>query len=136
VTPARFASSWGATTRAHAVAYGVVRNAEDAQEVTQDAFMRVYRHLNDFEGQASFSTWLYRIVVNLSIDAHPPALARQAPSSSTSAPTSTAPPDEHLPYRGDRDPFAPRPRRASLTRCKVPRPAPPYHRTDHRAARG
>lgn len=54
--------------RAHTVAYGLLRNDEDAREVAQEAFVRVYRHLGDFEGQASFSTWLYRIVYNLAID--------------------------------------------------------------------
>ncbi len=54
--------------RAHAVAFGLVRNHEDALEVVQEAFVRVYKHRGEFAGQASFSTWLYRIVFNLAID--------------------------------------------------------------------
>lgn len=92
--------------RAHAVAYGIVRNVDDAREVTQDAFMRVYRHLDDFEGQASFSTWLYRIVVNLSID----ALRRRHPGRHVELDERTdldgTPGEELLPYRGETNPFA------------------------------
>ncbi len=54
--------------KAHAVAYGLVRNVDDAREVVQEAFIRVYRHVSEFAGQASFGTWFYRIVVNLAID--------------------------------------------------------------------
>ena len=54
--------------RATAVAYGIVRNSDDAREIAQDAFMRVWKHVEDFGDQASFGTWLYRIVFNLSID--------------------------------------------------------------------
>lgn len=54
--------------RAQTVAYGLLRNPEDAREVVQEAFLRVHLHMESFEEQASFSTWLYRIVVNLSID--------------------------------------------------------------------
>ncbi len=37
-------------------------------DVVQDAFIKAHRHLDKFEGQASFYTWLYRIVMNLAID--------------------------------------------------------------------
>jgi RNA polymerase sigma-70 factor (ECF subfamily) len=54
--------------RAHAIAMGLVRDREDASEIVQEAFLRVYRGLDAFNGAASFFTWLYRIVKNLSID--------------------------------------------------------------------
>jgi RNA polymerase sigma-70 factor (ECF subfamily) len=54
--------------RVFAVAFGVVKNEEDALDVTQDAFVKVYRYLGRFHGTSSFYTWLYRIVVNLCID--------------------------------------------------------------------
>ena len=54
--------------RAYAVAIGVVKNPDDAQDVVQDAFVRVHKHIQKFEGSSSFYTWLYRIVMNLSID--------------------------------------------------------------------
>ncbi|MDX2053932.1 MAG: sigma-70 family RNA polymerase sigma factor [Polyangiaceae bacterium] len=54
--------------RAHAIALGLVRDEQSAQEIVQEAFLRVYRGLSRFNGSSSFFTWLYRIVSNLSID--------------------------------------------------------------------
>jgi RNA polymerase sigma-70 factor (ECF subfamily) len=54
--------------RAYSLAYGVVRNPDDALDVVQDAFIKAHRYLDKFEGTSSFYTWLYRIVMNLSID--------------------------------------------------------------------
>lgn len=54
--------------KTYAVAYGFLRNPEDALDVVQEAFIKVYRYLPNFEGQSSFYTWLYRIVANLCID--------------------------------------------------------------------
>jgi RNA polymerase sigma-70 factor (ECF subfamily) len=49
--------------------YGMVnqllRNSEDAEEVTQDAFIRAHRGLVNFRGDSAFSTWLYQIATNL-----------------------------------------------------------------------
>ena len=50
------------------VAYGVLRNREDAREVTQEAFIKAYKKLPDFRRDSSFYTWIYRITVNLGID--------------------------------------------------------------------
>ena len=54
--------------RAFAIALGLVRDENDARELVQDAFLRVYRGLNTFQGGSSFFTCLYRIVTNLAID--------------------------------------------------------------------
>lgn len=54
--------------RAFAIAIGLVRDENDAREIVQEAFLRVYRGLESFEGTSSFFTWLYRIVTNLAID--------------------------------------------------------------------
>jgi RNA polymerase sigma-70 factor (ECF subfamily) len=54
--------------RAFAVAMGVVKRPEDAEDVVQDAFVKVHKHIQAFQGSSSFYTWLYRIVMNLSID--------------------------------------------------------------------
>lgn len=54
--------------RAFAVALGVVKNRQDAQDVVQEAFIKVHRYIGTFQGNSSFYTWLYRIVMNLSID--------------------------------------------------------------------
>lgn len=42
----------------------MLRNQQDAEEVLQDSFMKAYRSLNSFRGDAKFSTWFYRIVYN------------------------------------------------------------------------
>jgi RNA polymerase sigma-70 factor (ECF subfamily) len=54
--------------RAFAIALGLVRDENDARELVQDAFLRVYKGLGSFQGGSSFFTWLYRIVTNLAID--------------------------------------------------------------------
>lgn len=43
----------------------LLKNKQDAEEVTQDAFIRAHRGLESFRGDASFSTWLYQIATNL-----------------------------------------------------------------------
>ncbi len=50
------------------VALRITRNGADAQEVAQDVFMNVYRHLKDFEFRSSFKTWVYRITVNTALN--------------------------------------------------------------------
>ena len=50
------------------IALGMTKNREDAMDITQDAFVKVHRYLDNFQGNSSFYTWLYRIVVNLCID--------------------------------------------------------------------
>jgi RNA polymerase sigma-70 factor (ECF subfamily) len=50
------------------IAYGMVRDPEVAMDICQESFIKVYRYLETFQGQSSFYTWLYRIVVNLCID--------------------------------------------------------------------
>jgi RNA polymerase sigma-70 factor (ECF subfamily) len=54
--------------QAYNIAYSVVNNHHHAEEITQDAFVRVHRSLHSFRGDASFQTWLYRIIMNLSIN--------------------------------------------------------------------
>jgi len=45
----------------------IVRKAEDAEELAQDVFLKVYEKLESFRGDARFSTWLYRIAYNAAI---------------------------------------------------------------------
>ncbi|WP_394843073.1 sigma-70 family RNA polymerase sigma factor [Pendulispora brunnea] len=54
--------------RAFAIALALVRDENDARELVQDAFLRVFKSLHSFQGSSSFFTWLYRIITNLSID--------------------------------------------------------------------
>jgi RNA polymerase sigma-70 factor, ECF subfamily len=51
--------------RAFNIAYSLLLNHEDATEVAQDAFVKVYRSISEFRGDCEFTTWLYQIVVNL-----------------------------------------------------------------------
>ena len=50
------------------LAMNLLHSPEDAQDVYQEAFLRVYRNLNSFRFDCSFHTWLYRIVTNLCLD--------------------------------------------------------------------
>jgi RNA polymerase sigma-70 factor (ECF subfamily) len=54
--------------RTFGIALGIVRNQEDAMDIAQEAFLKVHRNIDRFEGSSRFYTWLYRIVVNLCID--------------------------------------------------------------------
>lgn len=51
-----------------ATVFRIVGNREEAVDVTQDVFVKVYRDLNSFKFESKFSTWLYRIAVNFSIN--------------------------------------------------------------------
>jgi RNA polymerase sigma-70 factor, ECF subfamily len=57
-----------ARPRAVAAALKVVHNRDDAEDAVQDAFLKVWRCLDAFEGRSSFSTWIHRIVTNASLD--------------------------------------------------------------------
>jgi RNA polymerase sigma-70 factor (ECF subfamily) len=50
------------------MAYNLLHSEEDARDVYQEAFLRVYRKLPEFRLDSAFSTWLYRIVANLCLD--------------------------------------------------------------------
>ncbi|MDA8592393.1 sigma-70 family RNA polymerase sigma factor [Planctomycetota bacterium] len=54
--------------RAYRVARNLVPSDEDAQDIAQEAFLRVFRNLERFNFDHEFTTWLYRIVTNLCID--------------------------------------------------------------------
>jgi RNA polymerase sigma-70 factor (ECF subfamily) len=51
-----------------ALAYNILLNQEDAEEVAQDSFVKAYTSLHSFKGGAKFSTWLYRIIVNTALN--------------------------------------------------------------------
>ena len=55
--------------KVYMVIFGLLRNREDALEVAQETFFRAYRKISGFQGGSSFYTWIYRIAVNLAIDA-------------------------------------------------------------------
>ena len=49
------------------IAFRITRKREEAEEVAQDVFMKVYNGLSGFEGNAKFSSWLYRIAHNTAL---------------------------------------------------------------------
>ena len=64
--------------RAYALALRIVRSPSDAEEIAQDAFVRAWRGIGEFRGDASFMTWLYRILVRLALDRAETLKARRA----------------------------------------------------------
>ena len=50
------------------IANSLTGNTSDAEDIAQEAFLKVYRNLNDFRNQARFSSWLYRITLNTAYD--------------------------------------------------------------------
>jgi len=54
--------------RAHALALRILRSPSDAEEVAQDAFVRVWTALPGFRGESTFATWLHRIVARRAFD--------------------------------------------------------------------
>jgi RNA polymerase sigma-70 factor (ECF subfamily) len=55
-------------SRAFAMTYNMVRNEQDAWDLAQDGFLKAWKSIGRFRGQSSFYTWLYRILMNVSID--------------------------------------------------------------------
>jgi RNA polymerase sigma-70 factor, ECF subfamily len=50
--------------RAYAVAFGIVKNPAEAEEVVQETFLSAFEHLEAFRGESKFSTWIYRVASN------------------------------------------------------------------------
>jgi RNA polymerase sigma-70 factor (ECF subfamily) len=48
--------------------HGFLKNVEDSEDLTQEVFIKVFHKIQDFRGESEFSTWLYRIAVNMSIN--------------------------------------------------------------------
>ena len=47
---------------------GILQNAEDAEDVTQEAFIQAFESVSSFKGESKFSTWIYRIAVSKALD--------------------------------------------------------------------
>jgi RNA polymerase sigma-70 factor, ECF subfamily len=54
-------------SRVYRLAYGITRNAGDAEEVVQDAFLTLFQKIHTFEERAALGSWLYRIVTNAAL---------------------------------------------------------------------
>ena len=55
-------------TRIFAMIYNMVHNEQDAWDLAQDSFVKAWKSIGRFRGQSSFYTWIYRIVMNVTID--------------------------------------------------------------------
>ena len=53
---------------AYQISFKILRNHPDAEDVSQEAFVRIYQSIKNFRREAKFSTYLYRTVVNLSLN--------------------------------------------------------------------
>ncbi|MBI4811695.1 MAG: RNA polymerase sigma factor [Ignavibacteriales bacterium] len=53
---------------AYNIAYGFVNDHDDAEDIAQESFVRIYDSIKTFRGDAAFNTWLYRIVMNISLN--------------------------------------------------------------------
>ena len=54
--------------RVHRVAWRILRDDEDAEDVAQEAFIKVFKNIGRFEGRSSLYTWVYRITVNIALN--------------------------------------------------------------------
>ena len=54
--------------KAYRIAFHFTRDREEAKDLSQEAFLRAFTHLNGFDRRAGFYTWFYRILVNLCLD--------------------------------------------------------------------
>ena len=55
-------------TKVYRIALSMVKNPQDAEDIAQETFVKVYMSLSSFGGRSEITTWVYRIVYNLSID--------------------------------------------------------------------
>ena len=55
-------------TRVFAMIYNMVHNEQDAWDLAQDSFLKAWKSIKRFQGKSSFYTWIYRIVMNVTID--------------------------------------------------------------------
>src|SRR5690242_5206998 len=55
-------------TRVYGMIYNMVHNEQDAWDLAQDSFVKAWKSIARFRGQSSFYTWIYRIVMNVTID--------------------------------------------------------------------
>ncbi|MEE8602724.1 RNA polymerase sigma factor [Euzebya tangerina] len=83
--------------RTYAICWRFFRNDADAEDATQEAFVRLYRNAASFRGTASFNTWMYRLTTNVCHDIHRRRARR---------PQSAGVDPEHL-DRSDRAPVSP-----------------------------
>jgi RNA polymerase sigma-70 factor, ECF subfamily len=77
------------------IAYGFLRDHHHAEDVAQEAFVRIHQSLRSFRGEAEFTTWLYRITANLSLNKKKSVARYQQ----LSEPVSTITAEDHVDHR-------------------------------------
>jgi RNA polymerase sigma-70 factor (ECF subfamily) len=55
--------------KAFHIAFNFTRNTDEAKDLSQDAFLRAFTRIHQFDGRSSFYTWFYRLIVNICLDA-------------------------------------------------------------------
>ena len=102
--------------KAYQIAFGVLGHRQDAEEVAQDVFIRIHRALSSFRGDSEFSTWMYRITINLarnkyrwnksrgaqknfSMDAPPEGASLEGDGPAFDLPTPKPSPDEQAAFK-------------------------------------
>jgi RNA polymerase sigma-70 factor (ECF subfamily) len=91
------------------LAFRMTGNEQDAEDLVQETFLRAYKQIGKFDGRASFSTWLYRIAANCSLDlirARKRRQEQQAPADKEGQPTvasvaAEAPTPDRLAFSGE-----------------------------------
>jgi len=78
------------------LALNLLKNPEDARDVYQETFLRVYRNLDSFRLDSSFQTWLYRIATNLCLDVLRRRRVRRQEAAPAAAPAERSDPVENL----------------------------------------
>ncbi len=86
--------------RIHALCFRVLRDADDAEDAAQEAFVKAFRRLDSFRGDSQFYTWLYRIAANVANDHH--QARRRRKTIGVEDPAVLAPPHHDDPARPDR----------------------------------
>lgn len=80
--------------RVYSIVYRVVQNKEEAEDISQEVFVKVYNGIKKFEQQAAFSSWIYRIATNSALDALDKSKQRSKKVSLIGKPGSTSDDEE------------------------------------------
>ncbi|MCK4372971.1 MAG: RNA polymerase sigma factor, partial [candidate division Zixibacteria bacterium] len=83
------------SSRVYSIAYRIVGNADEAKDIAQEVFVRLYQSIHQYDSRYSFNSWVYRIAVNLSIDHHRRE-ARHRKISSTNSQTESMPDNDSV----------------------------------------